>query len=212
MCHRAVPLSRQQLLIPPLSYDFAALRPPSTPNLPSFFTIQNLLLIKCHPFLFFDSLSCLIARFVGLVFFFPSNFKPAIETLSGKRWHEEKEEKDSLGLCSAASDSTQHPLAHRSWLHTFPNANQMCSNVWQHVFFSLLLKGRQIYAKNVVLWPSSLSDVKINFRLIPHFPLSACSGWDDTVWFSIIVMLSCCRQTSVERSGTESGNAVSAVV
>lgn len=48
-------------------------------------------------------------------------------------------------------------------------------------FLLLLLKGRQIYAKNVVLWPSSLSDVKIHFRLIPHFPPSARSGWDDTV-------------------------------
>lgn len=187
---------------------------PSTPDLPSFFTIQNLQLIKYQPFLFFTLLSCLIARFAGLVFFFsPSNFKPATETLSGKRWHEEKEEKDCLGLCSRASDSPQHPLAHRSWLHTFLNANQMWSNVWQHVFFSLLLlKGRQIYAKNVVLWPSSLSDVKINFRLIPHFPPSAESGWDDTVWFSLIVMLLCCRQSTVERSGTESGNALSAVV
>lgn len=89
-----------------------------------------------------------------------------------------------------------------------------CEVMYGSMFFFLFLfsKGRQIYAKNVVLWPSSLSDVKINFRLIPHFPPSACSGWDDTVWFSIIVMLLCCRQSSVERSETKSGNAVSAVI
>lgn len=68
MCHCTVPLGRQRLLIPLLSYDFAALRPLqifphfSPPNIYSSSTVT-------HPY-FSPPLSCLIARFAYLGFFF----------------------------------------------------------------------------------------------------------------------------------------------
>lgn len=83
----------------------------------------------------------------------------------------EREKKRQALLHSPGSDSPKLPLAHRSWLHSFFNANQMRScNVWQHFFF---FKGRQMYAKNVVFRQSSLSDIKINSH---SFPSSRCSS------------------------------------
>lgn len=167
----------------------------STSDLPSFFTTQHLQLVDCHTslFLIFPP-RCLawLRNLLTLVFFFPlpmssQPFKLFPENAGTRR----KKEKSVLAC------ALQPVTLHNVHWHTgvdcilFSIQTRCEALMYGSVFFflRLLLKGRQIYAKNVVLRPSSLSDVKIHFRLIPHFPPSARSGWDDTVWFSVIVML-----------------------
>lgn len=133
---------------------------------------------------FSPPLSCLIARFAYLGFFSPlpmssQPFKLFPENAGTRR----KKEKSVLAC------ALQPVTLHNVHWHTgvdcilFSIQTRCEALMYGSVFFflRLLLKGRQIYAKNVVLRPSSLSDVKIHFRLIPHFPPSARSGWDDTV-------------------------------
>lgn len=184
MCPCTVPLGRQRLLIPLLSYDFAALRPLqifphfSPPNIYSSSTVTR-------PY-FPPPLSCLIARFAYLVFFFfplpmsSQPFKLFPENAGTRR------KKEKSVLACALQPVTLHNVHWHTGVGCILFSIQTRCEALMYgsvVFFFLLLllKGRQIYAKNVVLRPSSLSDVKIHFRLIPHFPPSARSGWDDTV-------------------------------
>lgn len=71
-------------------------------------------------------------------FLLPSKHLPANTGTGRKRGGRERERKKKTNFLAFSRQwlSKKPPLAHRSWLHSFPNANQMWStNVWQRFFF-----------------------------------------------------------------------------
>lgn len=71
-------------------------------------------------------------------FLLPSKHLPANTGTERQRGGRERERKKKTNFLAFSRQwlSKKPPLAHRSWLHSFPNANQMWStNVWQRFFF-----------------------------------------------------------------------------
>lgn len=81
----------------------------------------------------------------------------------------QREKKRQPLLHSPGSDSPKLPLAHRSWLHSFLNANQMRScNVWQHFFF---LQRETDVCQKCRLLGILAQWYKNKFTFIPEIPL-----------------------------------------
>ena len=134
-----------------------------------------------------------------------SSFPSAIQTFTGKYRHREKERRDrerererererkkkkktNFLAFSRQWLSKKPPLAHRSWLHSFPNANQMWStNVWQR--FCFFLQRKTNVGQKCSLLAIRARWYKNKFRFIPEFQTFPHGGWDGTVWFRVIAML-----------------------
>lgn len=85
-------------------------------------------------FFFFQDLLSLFSLPLQLSFCHPNIYRQ-IPAQRGGRERERKKKTNFLAF-SRQWLSKKPPLAHRSWLHSFPNANQMWStNVWQRFFF-----------------------------------------------------------------------------
>ena len=161
--------------------------------------------LKVHPkiseetvktFFFFQDVLSLFSLPLQLSFCHPNIYRqiPAQrEREEGQRERERERERERKKKTNFLAFSRQWlskkpPLAHRSWLHSFPNANQMWStNVWQR--FCFFLQRKTNVGQKCSLLAIRARWYKNKFRFIPEFQTFPHGGWDGTVWFRVIAML-----------------------